>query len=117
MNLRPDDSFDVAQPLGCTAAFLSSWYASHPVVRRLWAIEADAMLRIVVMLEPTPDGDDTLPAWLANSRTWARELQLRMDRAVRLEMIGERSSIQSIIDGKDVLITELSWRDPAHTAD
>jgi hypothetical protein len=117
MTARPDESLDVAQPIGRTAVVLRNWYASHPVVRRLWAIEAETMLRIVVTLEPTPDGDDTLPAWLANSRTWARELQLEMDRTVRLEMIGERSNMPSIIDAKDVLVAELSWRDPANSAD
>jgi hypothetical protein len=39
---------------------LSQWYASHAIVRRLWAMESGEAIRIVVTLEPTLDGDDAL---------------------------------------------------------
>jgi hypothetical protein len=51
-------------------------------VRRLWAFKASQGMRIIVTLEPTHDGDDICPAWLANGYEWARKLQLRMARAV-----------------------------------
>ena len=63
---------------------LSKWYASHSIVRRLWAMESGEAIRVVVTLEPTLDGDDTQPAWLANSWTWAQELRLRLQRIVHL---------------------------------
>ena len=99
------------------AAVLVKWYASHSVVRHLWAIEEIKVTRIVVTLEPTLDGDDAQPAWLANSWTWAQELQLRLHRIVHLEMISEPSDIESSFDRESALITELSWRDPSIAAD
>jgi len=116
MTLRLEASLDDA-PISATAAVLAEWYASHSVVRRLWAIEAVDAIRIVVMLEPTVDGDDTQPAWLAHNWTWAHDLQLRTHRTVRLEMINDASHIDSLFDTDSALITEMSWRDPSTAAD
>ena len=116
MNLSPDASLDGLQASTAAAAELGRWYASHSVVRRLWAVEDLDVIRIVMTLEPTLDGDDTQPAWLANSWTWAQELEIRMHRTVRLEMISESSQIESSLDGHGALITEISWRDPIATA-
>ena len=116
MNLL-DAPLDGVQATTAAAAVLAKWYASHSVVRRLWAIEEIEVIRVVVTLEPTHDGDDVQPAWLANSRTWAQELQLRMHRTVRLEMINEPSHIESSFDRDSALITEMSWRDPGIAAD
>ena len=97
---------------------LSKWYASHSIVRRLWAMESGEAIRVVVTLEPTLDGDDTQPAWLANSWTWAQELRLRLQRIVHLELINEPSvRVAATCDGDDALITEISWRDPTRAAD
>jgi hypothetical protein len=101
-----------------TAAVLAKWYGSHSTIRRLWAIEEIEMIRVVVTLEPTPDGDDTQPAWLANSRTWAQELRLHLRRTVHLQLIHEPSShTESSCDLHSGLITEISWRDPSLAAD
>lgn len=54
--------------LEVAAAELVHWYTSHSLIRRLWAIEEVEALRVVVTLEPTPDGDNVEPAWLANSQ-------------------------------------------------
>ena len=83
---------------------LSKWYASHAIVRRLWAMESGEAIRVVVTLEPTLDGDDTQPAWLANSWTWAQELRLRLQRIVHLELINEPSvRVEATCDGDDAL--------------
>ena len=103
--------------MNAEAAVLAKWYASHPVVRRLWAVEEIELIRIVVTLEPTTDDDDTQPAWLANSWTWAQDLRLRMNRVVHLEMINHPSHIEAMLDRHSALITELSWRDPTIAAD
>lgn len=94
-------------------AVLAEWYASHSVVRRLWAIEEPAVIRIIVTLEPTLDSDDTEPAWLANSWRWAHELEFRAHRSVRLEMINDPSHIASVCD-LNALIAAISWRDPEY---
>lgn len=101
-----------------TAAVLAKWYASHSTIRRLWAIEEIEMIRVVVTLEPTLDGDDTQPAWLANSRKWAQELRLGLQRTVHLQLITEPPShVESSCNWHSALITELSWRDPTRAAD
>jgi hypothetical protein len=92
-------------------AVLAQWYAGHPAVRRLWAIRESKGVRVIVTLEPTPDGDDIYPAWLANGHEWAQELQLRMDAAVELEVVAEPflAELPAGLDG--VLIAQLFWRD------
>ncbi|HET9447385.1 MAG TPA: hypothetical protein VFO35_14055 [Steroidobacteraceae bacterium] len=100
------------------AATLVSWYASHSIVRRLWAIESGEAIRVVVTLEPTLDGDDTQPAWLANSWSWAQDLRLRLQRMVHLELINEPSvRVETSCDRDDALIAEISWRDPTRAAE
>jgi hypothetical protein len=102
-----------------TAAFvvLAKWYAAHPAVRRLWAIKESQRMRIIVTLEPTHDGDDIYPAWVANGREWTHELQLRMDGPVQLEVMHEPflPDFAAGVDG--VLVAELFWRDPATPQD
>ena len=94
-------------------AVLAEWYASHSVVRGLWAMEESGAIRIIVTLEPTLDGDDTAPAWLANSSSWAHDLELRTHRSVRLQMINDHSHIASVRD-LNALIAAISWRDPEY---
>lgn len=96
---------------------LAQWYAAHPAVRRLWAIQESQGIRVIVMLEPTHDGDDVYPAWLAKGQEWAHELRLRMDGTVQLEVIDEPflADLAAGIDG--VLVAELFWRDPSTPPD
>ena len=90
---------------------LAKWYAAHSAVRRLWAIKESQRMRVIVTLEPTHDGDDIYPGWLANGHEWARELQLRMDGPVQLEVMDAPflAEFASGVDG--VLVAELFWRD------
>jgi hypothetical protein len=114
MNLILDPS-----PNGPTAAFLvlAEWYAAHPAVRRLWAISESQRLRVIVTVAPTHDGDDIYPAWLAKSHEWARELQLRMDGPVQLEVLDAPFLAKSSAGVGDVLVAELTWRDSSMPAD
>jgi hypothetical protein len=98
---------------------LAKWYDANPAVQRLWAIRDAQTLRVVVSLEPTPDGDDVYPVWVANYQAWARGLQLLTGSAIQLELVDE-----SPLDGIDVhtettLVADLFWRDatiiPPHT--
>ncbi len=88
---------------------LAEWYASHALVRRLWAIRDTEGLRVLVTLEPTPDGDDTHPAWIANREAWVHELQSYADSTVRLEQI-EHDEVE--LEAEGVLVAAFSWRDP-----
>jgi hypothetical protein len=96
---------------------LAAWYAAHPVVRRMWAIKESQGMRVIVMLEPTHDGDDISPAWLANGHDWAHELQSRVDAPVELEVMDEPflAELAPGVDG--VLVAELFWRDPSTPPD
>lgn len=112
LDFSVDASHDNVQAINEAAAVLAEWYASHSVVRRLWAIEADEALRVILTLEPTTDGDDTQPTWLANSWVWTRELRLRIRRMVHLELIADPSQFESSPERSGPLITEVCWRDP-----
>ena len=96
---------------------LSKWYAAHPALRRLWAIQESQRLRVIVTLEPTHDGDDIYPAWLANGHAWAHDLQTRMDGPVELEVI-DTALLAEFVAGVDgVLVAELFWRDSSFPPD
>ena len=115
MNTKLDTLLDRGQTV---TAILGKWYASHSIVRRLWAIEASEAIRIVLTLEPTLDGDDTQPAWLANSWSWAQELRVRLQRQVHLELINEPCArVEASCDIASASITEISWRDASRDAD
>jgi hypothetical protein len=78
----------------------------------LWAIEDSHRVRIIVTLEPTHDGDDTYPAWIANSHAWAHELQLHIGSPVTLELVDEPSCEAIERQGGGIIVSDLCWRDP-----
>ena len=97
------------------SAAVAAWYATHSNVRRLWAIRDAHRLRVLVTLEPTLDGNDTDPAWIANRHAWAHELQLCTDQSVRLERLDEPMFDGAAIDADSLIVATLSWRDPSFT--
>jgi hypothetical protein len=95
---------------------LNSWYDSNPAVKSLWAVASErtrgvGALRIIVLLEPSSDGDETMPIWMARQAQWTRELSQRLARPVQLQRVDEPLSNVFEIDG-GLLIAALSWRDP-----
>jgi hypothetical protein len=98
-----------------TSTVVATWYATHSDIRRLRAIEDSQGVRIIVTLEPTLDGNDTYPAWIANSVSWAHELQLRIDSPVTLELIAEPAFEEIERQGDGVIVADLCWRDPCVT--
>jgi hypothetical protein len=95
------------------AKVLAEWYATHPSVRRLWAIDEARRMRIIVTLEPTLDNDDLYPAWLANGREWASDLQSRLNVAVHMEVAYEPAFTRLGLGHEGFLVAELHWRDPS----
>jgi hypothetical protein len=95
------------------SAPLAAWYAAHSSVRRLWAIRDASGLRVLVTLEPTHDGNDTYPVWVANCNAWADELQSCTEASVRLELLDEPMFDGAAIDAESLLVATLSWRDPS----
>jgi hypothetical protein len=90
---------------------LAAWYDSQPLVRRLWGIKDAARLRVIIAVEPTNDGDDIYPVWLANSETWADELHWYTGSSVHLELIDESPFDGIEFDAESVVVADLFWRD------
>jgi hypothetical protein len=90
---------------------LARWYADHASIRRLWAVEDSTALVVFVALEPSSDGDDSLPTWLANQHGWAQDLRRVTQRDVHLQLIVSGVRDEPDIDADTVMIAELSWRD------
>ncbi|MCI0348464.1 MAG: hypothetical protein L0Z53_03475 [Acidobacteriales bacterium] len=96
---------------------LAEWYAAHSAVRRLWAITETQRMRVIVTLEPTHDGDDIYPGWLANGHEWSHELQLRMDVPVQLEVMDQPFLAEPAAGVDGVLVAALFWRDSSMPPD
>lgn len=93
------------------SASLARWYTTNPSIRRLWAIEDEnESLNVFVAIEPTSDGDDTLPVWFARRHHWASELMSITQREIQLELVVSDVPDQAY-DTRRALIAELSWRD------
>lgn len=93
---------------------LTRWYDCQPAVRRLWAVRPKASsdaLRILLQLEPSTDGDETTPAWLAHGTAWSRELQQRLNRVVQLECVEAVFIDDRAIDDDAGVVASLFWRD------
>jgi hypothetical protein len=108
---------DEGQTVIEAAVLLAGWYAAHPVVRRLWAIRDSRRMRVIVALEPTLDGDDIYPAWLANGGEWTRELQSLMHEPVLLDVIDEPSLGEFAAGMDGVVVAKLFWRDSSMLSD
>ncbi len=103
-----------------TTKALARWYDERAAVLRLWAIQPESTagdlaaspLRVILLLQPSPDGNDTAPAWVAHGATWSRELEQRLDRAVQLERVDVAGAAGFEVDGDGALLASLCWRDP-----
>jgi hypothetical protein len=89
-------------------ATLAKWYAAHSSIRRLRAMEDQNALVVFLALEPTLDGGDTLPIWLAHHGRWARDLRSLMNREVHVRLIAS-GSLDASPDA--AVIAELDWRE------
>ncbi|MDM0066720.1 hypothetical protein [Variovorax sp. J31P207] len=113
MKLSLESSLEAAEQGCATSSALARWYAEQPAVRRLWAIRPtdDSMLRVIVMLEPSVDGDEISPAWMANGSQWASDLRERLAGVVQLERIDGPLPAEFEIDGDGAVLSALCWRD------
>jgi hypothetical protein len=87
-------------------------YATHPTVRRVWAVRNEYQLRILVRLEPTHDDSDAYPASLAHRDAWKRELLLCAIHQFDWSSSMSQCSMVAAIDAESVIVTTLGWRDP-----
>lgn len=95
---------------------LKAWYDAKPAIRRLWAIEPEdagdaGALRVVVMLEPSPDGNETSPSWMAHGERWALELSEQLAGTVDLERIDGPLPDEFELEGEGTVLSALCWRD------
>jgi hypothetical protein len=94
---------------------LERWYAAQSSIRRVWALDDPDALLIFVAIEPTADGDDALPVWLAKKDEWIRDLQSLFAREVRLQLVAPGAIEESPVGIGTTVIAELSWRDSWHS--
>ena len=118
MRLSLTSSLEAPEPVCATSSALARWYAEQSAIRRLWAIRPtdDTALRVIVMLEPSLDGDEISPAWMAHGSRWARELREQLNAAVQLERIDGPLPDEFEIDGDGVVLSALCWRDSTSLA-
>jgi|SRR3954451_3472014 hypothetical protein len=98
---------------------LEHWYNAHPAILRLWVMQqgrADdgsprSDLRVILMLQPSGDGDETSPAWMAHSGIWATELERMLARTVELECLERALGEHLMTEGDASLLASFSWRD------
>ena len=119
MKLSLDPSVTERRNSTAESLALAAWYDSQPLVRRLWGIKDAERLRVIVAVEPTHDGDDIYPVWLANSQAWADELHLYTGSSVHLELLDESPFDGIEFDAESVIVADFFWRDatltPPHT--
>jgi len=96
-------------------AALSEWYSAQHAVRCLWAIKpvTGHRPRILLAIDPTPDGDETLPRWIAKQHAWSRELRVCMGNDVDLELVDAPASDSFDTVGSGTLLAAFCWREPA----
>jgi len=116
MKISLAPSLDARQQGALASSVLSAWYDATPAILRLWAIQPageddGAGLRVVVMLAPSIDGDETDLLWMAQGPGWAQELRRQLAGAVQLECIDGPLPEEFEIDGDGVVLSTLHWRD------
>ncbi len=90
---------------------LAAWYDTHASVRRLWAIENGHFLTVCVSLEPTSDGDDSVPIWLAMNHEWHSDLQTIIPREIQLRFVTSDVLPSSYVTDDAVIVAEIDWRE------
>ena len=114
----------LARGIGATeaeqlAAALQRWYTARSTIRSLWAFvepttaSEERLIRVVIAIDPTPDGDDASPTWIGRAARWARELRETACCEVCLQRVDSALS-EHDLRSSGVLITAQCWRDPSY---
>src|SRR5690606_39884808 len=111
MNADADRYFMDETDVPALSTRLSQWYRAQSSVRRLRAIADRDALIVLVTIEPSVDGDDMLPVWLARQHDWRNELSSLASRDVSLEPAVSGVFPQSGGDAGAGGITDLRWRE------
>lgn len=116
MKISLDPSLDARHQDVPASTVLSNWYDANAAIQRLWAIQPESgegspAMRVVVMLAPSPDGNDANLIWMARGPDWERELRQQLAGAVQLEWIDGPLPDEFEIDGEGVVLSLLCWRD------
>ncbi len=111
MSLAVNRSILEDQNVTAISSCLAKWYDAHASVRRLWAVHEGSLLAVYVSLEPTSDGDDALPVWLAMKHEWTRDLTSIIPRGVQLRFVTADVLSPSYVSGNAVIIADVNWRE------
>ena len=99
---------------------MAEWYSSEARVRSFWAFgegdlpNSQQRIRVLVLLDPTIDSDETSPVWLANAESWSLQLERIVGHAAMLELVRVDAQLPEgrVARGDPPLIAVLRWRDP-----
>jgi len=100
---------------------IAGWAEHVPKVRRVWVFDrrvphdSHARVDVALELEPVPDGEETIAAWIANADRWSHELGQRTGLTVGLEWIdpnAETQETRTILDEPKVLVYERTGTSP-----
>lgn len=90
---------------------LARWYGAHASIRRLWAIESPLGLTVCISPEPTSDGGDALPLWLAMSQQWRSDLQSICGRDIELQLVEPDMLPPPSLTDCAVIVADIDWRE------
>jgi hypothetical protein len=110
MSLAADQLINEDREVGSVSTTLAAWYDAHASVRCLWAIETGRFLTVCISLEPTSDGDECLPIWLAKTDEWSSDLQSIIPREIQLRFVTSDVLPPSYVTGDAVIVAEIGWR-------
>lgn len=91
---------------------LDRWYCHQPSIRRLLAVDDSPTLRVLVTLEPTADGGDSFPIWLAMQSAWTSELRALAGCPVQLMLVAPDAIDDTCEAASNHFVAHLCWRDP-----
>ena len=111
MSLAADRSCFADRDVTVLCTSLTKWYDAHASVRRLWAIEEGSVLTVYVSLEPSSDGDDALPVWLAMKHKWSSDLAYMLPREIELRFAAADVLSPSCLSGNAAVIADVNWRE------
>jgi hypothetical protein len=101
---------DDADTSGISTRF-AQWYRAHASIRRLWAVQNDVGLKVCIALEPTSDGGDALPLWLAMSGAWRSDLQSICECDIQLELVEPDVPSSSDLTDDGLIVAKVDWRE------
>ena len=111
MNLPTDQLRRADRDVTMICSALTKWYDAHASVRRLWAVDEGSRLTVYVSLEPSSDGDDALPVWLAMKHEWSIDLASMLPGEIELRFTAADVLTPSVLSANAGFVADVNWRE------